>query len=165
MAAAPRLLVVHHSRSGGTAALLDAALAGMRDPAVTGLDLVLQPVAEAGPDDVLGAAALVIATPVRFGGLAGLTRDFLERCYYPLLDRSPGFRYGLLVRGTTDASGAVRDVERIVAGLRWRPLLPPLVVERGEAGASSQPPLDEAERATAHEWGATIAALVAEGLT
>jgi len=32
------------------------------------------------------------------------------------------------VKASTDGSGAVRSVERIVAGLKWRQVLPPLVV-------------------------------------
>lgn len=160
-----RLLVVSSSRSGGTAALLEAVLAGMRDPAVEGVAVVERPAVEAGPDDVSTCDALVLATPVRFGGVAGLTRDFLERIYYPCLDRTRGLPYALAVRGTTDGSGAVRDVERIVKGLAWRAIVPALVVERGTAGATEQPPLSEAELADAYEWGATIAASVAEGLT
>lgn len=159
------ILVVAHSRSGGTAALLDAVREGLRHPelAEAGIEIgiVELDVVDAGVDDVLAADAVLIATPVRFGGLAGLTRDFFERIYYPCLDRTRGRPWGLVVRGTTDGSGAVRDAERIVTGLGWRAVLPPLLVQRGTAGASTQPALSDEEHTAAVEWGATFAATVA----
>lgn len=157
-----RILIVSSSRSGGTAALVDAVRSGLHHPDLVaeGLapEVVDLDVTVAGPDDVLAADGIVVATPARFGGLAGLTRDFFERIYHPCLDRTRGRPWGLVVRGTTDASGAVRDAERIVTGLAWRAVLPPLVIERGTAGATTQPPLSTAEQATALDWAATFAA-------
>ena len=149
------LLVVSHSRTGATAQLRDAVLAGVDD---AGEEATVLDVVDAGLDDVLAADGLVLCTPARFGALAGLTKDFFERIY-PWFDEvpdvRPGLPYALVVRGASDASGAVRDVERIVTGLRWRSVLPPVVAE-GE--------LTEAHLAAAREAGATMAAGLSAGL-
>lgn len=156
-----QILVAHHSRSGGTAEMVAAVLRGMRHPDITGIEVVDANVVDVDAADVRDAAAFVLATPVRFGGLAGLSRDLLERIYYPCLEGTTGKPYALLVRGTTDASGAAREVERIVVGLRWRAIRPPLIIERGEAGRVVQTALREVETLRCHAWGAEVAATVA----
>jgi multimeric flavodoxin WrbA len=149
------LLVLSHSRTGATARLRDAVLAGVTDAgaAATSLDVV-----DAGIDDVRAADGLLLCTPARFGALAGLTKDFFERIY-PWFDEvpdvRPGLPYALVVRGASDASGAIRDVERIATGLRWRPVLPPVVAE-GE--------LTDEHLAAARELGATLAAGLSAGV-
>ncbi len=156
-----RILVAHHSRSGGTAELTEWVLKGMRHPDITGLEVIDRDVRDIEAGDVFSVSALVIATPVRFGGVAGIVRDLLERIYYPCLEETKGLPYALAVRGTTDGSGAVREVERIVAGLRWRAIRPPLLVEHGEAGRVSQVPLRPNQMARCAEWGAEVAATIA----
>ena len=149
------LLVLSHSRTGSTARLRDAVLAGVADAGeqATALD-----VTDAGLDDVVAAGGLVLCTPARFGALAGLTKDFFERIY-PWFDEvpdvHPGLPYALVVKGASDASGAVRDVERIATGLRWRQVLPPVVAE-GD--------LADAHLASAREVGATLAAGLSAGV-
>ncbi|HXQ59516.1 MAG TPA: hypothetical protein VN799_05440, partial [Acidimicrobiales bacterium] len=68
------LCVIHHSRSGSTATLCDAAVDGAGE--VTGttfgpVELRVRGAFDAGPDDVLWADALLLATPARFGYMAG----------------------------------------------------------------------------------------------
>ena len=149
------LLVLSHSRTGSTARLRDAVLAGVAD---AGEEATALDVGDAGLDDVLAADGLVLCTPARFGALAGLTKDFFERIY-PWFDEvpdvRPGLPYVLVVKGASDASGAVRDVERIATGLRWRQSLPPVVVE-GELG--------DDHLAAARELGATFAAGLSAGV-
>lgn len=167
------LLVASHSRTGSTARLAAAAVAGARsalaelsvaelsvdelavDGAGGDLEVVEVDVADATLTHVLAADAVLFATPARFGGLAGLTRDLLERIY-PWFDEVPDVRPGLpwtaVVKGATDPSGAVRDLERILTGLRWRQVLPPLQCT-GDVTAD--------HLAAAGELGATLAAGVA----
>ena len=149
------LLVLSHSRTGATARLRDAVLDGVADAGeqATALDVV-----DAGIDDVLAATGLVLCTPARFGALAGLTKDLFERIY-PWFDEvpdvHPGLPYALVVRGASDAGGAVRDIGKIATGLRWREVLPPVVAE-GE--------LTDAHLAAARETGATMAAGLSAGV-
>ncbi len=154
--AAKRLLVLSHSRAGSTALLTEAAVAGVG--AVDGVEPVALDVVDAGLDDVVAADALLLLTPARFGAVAGLTKDLFERIY-PWFDEVPDVRPGLpwamVAKGASDPTGAVRDVERIATGLRWRQVLPPLVVT-GD--------LTDEHLAAAEELGATLAAGLAEGL-
>jgi multimeric flavodoxin WrbA len=149
-----RLLVVHHSRTGATAGLRDEVLSGIAS-AGDAVDVQSLRAFDAGPDDVLGAAAVVLCTPANFGYMSGALKDFFERSYHACLDRTTGLPYALVVKGDTDVDGAVASVERIVAGLRWRLFRPPVTVV-GAAG--------DAHRAAAWDLGATLAASLAEGL-
>ena len=142
------------SRSGSTRLLTEAAVEAARS-AVDSLPLVVRHAAEAGPDDVLAAAGLLLATPANFGYMSGLLKDFFERVYHPCLERTPGRPYGLIVKGDTDADGAVDSVTRIATGLRWRRVLPPLVV----VGDMTDDDLDQAR-----ELGATLAAGLEAGV-
>jgi multimeric flavodoxin WrbA len=165
------LVVTSHSRTGSTARLAAAAVRGARaalaalDDGVDGtghgegvVRVVAVDVTETTLAHVLAADAVLFATPARFGGLAGLTRDLLERIY-PWFDDVPDVRPGLpwtaIVKGATDPSGAVRDLERILTGLRWRQVLPPLQCT-GDLSA--------ADLAAAEELGATLAAGLATGV-
>lgn len=163
------ILVLSHSRTGSTARLAAAAVQGARaalaelaaaseregDGSAGDREVVELDVVDATLAHVLVADAVLFATPARFGGLAGLTRDLLERIY-PWFDEVPDVRPGLpwtaVVKGATDPSGAVRDLERILTGLRWRQVLPPLQCT-GDVTAD--------HLAAAEELGATLAAGVA----
>lgn len=72
---------------------------------------------------------------------------FTRRCPWRSV-RSPG-RYALYVHGGSDTVGAVRSVETIVTGLKWRRLQDPVTV----TGT-----LDTKDREACWELGATAAA-------
>jgi hypothetical protein len=124
------LLVVWHPVPPSIGRLRDAVLAGFGD---AGDPLPVRSLAapDAGVDDVEGALATVILTTENFGAVSGLVKDFLERIY-PWFEetpnRRPGMPYLLIAKGGSDGTGAVRDVTRILTGLRWKEALPPLVV-------------------------------------
>jgi multimeric flavodoxin WrbA len=151
---ARHLLVVHHSRTGTTALLRDDVLAGITD-AGGDVDVRSRRAFDAGPDDVTWADALVLCTPANFGYMSGALKDFFERVYHPCLEKTAGLPYALVVKGDTDVDGAVASVERIVNGLRWRAIAPPVAV----VGA-----LTDGARAAARELGATVAAALDAGI-
>jgi hypothetical protein len=124
------LLVVWHPVPPSIHALRDAVLAGFSD-AGDALPVRSLPAPDAGPADVDEARGLVLVTTENFGMVAGLVKDFLERIYpwfEEVPNRNPGLPYLLVSKGGTDGTGAVRDVTRIVTGLRWKEALPPIVV-------------------------------------
>jgi multimeric flavodoxin WrbA len=153
--AAKQLLVVFHSRSGGTAAMTDAVVAGANDDAIDGVDVVVKQAFDTTIDDVRTCDAIILGTPENFGYMSGALKDFFERVYYPLLEETPGLPYALFVKASTDGDGAVRSVERIVAGLRWKLVVPPIVVV-GD--------LTDAQLEQCTELGATVAAGVEAGM-
>ena len=123
-----QLLVVYHSRSGGTQSLTDAVVAGATSDDIEDVDVRVVRAFDAGPDDVRACDAILLGTPENFGYMSGALKDFFERIYYVVLDERAGLPYALYVKASTDGDGAVRSVERIVTGLKWRAVLPPLVV-------------------------------------
>ena len=151
------LLVVWHPVPPSIARLRDAVLAGFED---AGNPAPVRSLAapDAGIDDVEAAAATVIITTENFGAVSGLVKDFLERVYpwfEEMPNRRPGMPYVLIAKGGSDGTGAVRDVTRILTGLRWNEVLPPLVI----AGA-----LGDDHLAEARERAATLAAGVDSGI-
>ncbi|MGH8976924.1 MAG: flavodoxin family protein, partial [Acidimicrobiia bacterium] len=94
----PRLLVVYHSRSGGTQALTDAVVAGATSDDVSGVDVVVKRAFDADADDVRACDAILLGTPENFGYMSGALKDFLERIYYVLLDETPGLPFALYVK-------------------------------------------------------------------
>jgi NAD(P)H-dependent FMN reductase len=148
------VLVVFHSRSGGTSALCDAVVAGLEEGCPAGERRVLGAF-DAGVDDVRWADGVLLGTPTHFGYMSGALKDFFERIYRPLLDETVGRPWGLFVKGESDVDGCVRSVERIVIGLRWKQVLPPV------AAVGDVTP---GHLAAAHELGATLAAGLEAGV-
>lgn len=136
------------SRSGGTARLVDAFLEGTRSEGIEGVHTRLLAPLDAGVEDVQAASAVVLAAPENFGLINGLMKDFLERIYYPCLEVTIAKPYALIVKGKDDGRGAIRTTEKILTGLRWKAVLPPLRVV-GE--------ITDGDLADATEMGATLA--------
>jgi len=151
------LLVVWHPVPPSIHALRDAVLAGSAD-AGDPLPIVSRSAPDAGVDDVEAAAGAVLLTTENFGMVSGLVKDFLERIYpwfEEVPDRRPGMPYLLVSKGGNDGTGAVRDVTRILTGLRWKPVLAPIVV----AG-----PVSDAHLASVREQAATLVAGLDSGV-
>lgn len=161
-----RLLIVYHSLTGGTEQLVTAAAGGARREAPD-VDLRVLTAPQAGPEDVLAADAYVFATPENLAAIAGLMKDFFDRCYYPVLGRIEGRPYATLICAGTDGSNAARQVERICTGWRLKAAAPALIVcthaqTPDEILAPKQISSDELKRAD--ELGAALAAGVAIGV-
>ena len=122
-----RLLVVAHIPSDNTRRLRDAVVDGIRSAEAADLETAALTPFEAGPDDVLGADAVILGTTENLGYMSGALKDFFDRSYYPCLDRTQGLPYCLYVRAGHDGTGTRRGVETIVTGLRWRAVQEPLI--------------------------------------
>ncbi|MEW6707293.1 MAG: NAD(P)H-dependent oxidoreductase [Pseudomonadota bacterium] len=120
------LLIVYHSHTGGTRQMAEAVAAGAADEAGVSVRLLRAP--QAGPDDLLAADGFVFATPENLASMAGLMKDFFDRCYYPALERLNGRPYASLVCAGSDGQGAARQVERIATGWRLKAVAPALIV-------------------------------------
>jgi multimeric flavodoxin WrbA len=159
-----RLLVVHHSPTPTVRALTDAVLAGARDDAITGVEVVEREALAASADDVLSADGFLLGTTANFGYMSGALKHFFDTIFLEAggalgddgsASGSSGGRrpFGLWVHGRYDTTGAVRSVQSIVGALPWQQSAPVLEV-LGEVG--------DAEREAAYELGGTIAALLSE---
>lgn len=150
-----RLLIVYHSRSGHTASMAEAAIAGARDPEVSGVDVVVRDALAAEPADVLACDAIIIGTPENFGYMSGAIKMFFETIYYPCLEHTQGLPYALVVRAGNDGQGALTSMQRIITGLRWREVAP-AVIAAGE--------FDPACRDDCRELGMSLAAGLEAGI-
>jgi NAD(P)H-dependent FMN reductase len=115
-----RLLIVHHTPSPATHSLLEAVRAGATDPSIQGVEVVVRPALSATAVDVLEADAYLLGSPVNLGYLSGALKHFFDTVYYPVLDATVGRPFGAWLHGGSDATGALRALEVITTGLRWR---------------------------------------------
>ena len=115
-----KLLVVHHTPSPATQELLEAVLAGARDDAITGVEVVAVPALVAGPIDVLEADGYLLATPANIGYISGALKHFFDTVYYPVLEATKDRPFAAYVHGSLGTEGAVRAIETITTGLGWR---------------------------------------------
>lgn len=127
MTAAKRLLIVANTPSKNTAALAQAALQGARHPDIEGVDSTLHSPFETDADMVRGADGILLGTTENFGYMSGALKDFFDRIYYEVLEEKQGLPYVLYVRAGLDGTGTINAVQRIVTGLRWKPLQEPLL--------------------------------------
>ena len=162
MAAAPRrLLVVWHSFTGATEAMVEALLDGARASAGDAVQVVALRAADASADAVLGADAVVFATPETLASMSGAMKDFFDRSYYPLLGRCEGKPYALLVCAGSDGQPTIAQLRRVALGLRLKEVAEPLLVctqaQTAEAILAAKA-VPEAELAKGRELGALLAA-------
>jgi hypothetical protein len=148
----PRLLVVHHTPSPALQEMFEAAVSGARTDEIEGVEVVVRPALTASEVDVLLADGYLLGTPANIGYMSGALKHFFDGIYYPCLDATRRRPYALYVHGASDTGGAVRAVESIATGLRWRKVQPPVCV----TGAPSRTDLE-----ACWELGAVLAAEVA----
>jgi NAD(P)H-dependent FMN reductase len=159
------LLVLWHSQTGGTRAMVDAFAEGATDH--EGVEIVCLHAAAAHADDLLAAHGVVFATPENLAAISGMLKDYFDRSYYDLLDRVNGKPFASMVCAGSDGSNAIRQLERIATGLRLRAIADPLLVKLGaqtpqEIRAAKSVPAHELARC--RELGATFAAGLSLGI-
>ena len=124
----PTLLIVHHTASPATHTLFDAVWSGATDPAITGVDVAARPALTADAVDVLEADGYVLGTPANLGYISGALKHFFDQIYYPCLEATRRRPFGVYLHANNDATGALRALDTITAGLQWRAAQAPLVV-------------------------------------
>lgn len=150
----PTLLIVHHTPSPATQALLEAVVSGARAEELDGaVEVLARPALTAAAVEVLEADGLLLGTPANIGYMSGALKHFFDTVYYPCLSATIGRPYGLYVHGNEGVEGAVRAVESIAGGLNWRKVTNPVTV-------LGQP--DKAALESCWELGATVAASLLE---
>ena len=120
----PVLLIVYHSRTGGTRQMAEAAAHAARDETET----VLRRAEEAGASDLLAADGYIFAGPENLAAIAGVMKDFYDRTYYEVLGRIEGRPYAQMVCAGSDGENAARQTARIATGWRLKAVQDPLIV-------------------------------------
>ncbi len=159
----PRLLILYHSRTGGSAQMARAAATAAR----TECEVRLRAVTAAGADDMLSAQAYIFAGPENLAALSGEVKAFLDRSYYPLLGRIEGRPYAHMVCAGSDGENAARQLARIVTGWRLKQVQPPLIVRthsQTEAEILAPKQICEADLQRCRTLGQALAAGVSLGV-
>jgi multimeric flavodoxin WrbA len=163
MSTQSRLLIVYHSRTGGSRQMAEAAAAAAREETPT----VLKTASQAGADDLLQADGYIFCAPENLAAIAGVMKDFYDRCYYPALGRIEGRPYAQMVCAGSDGESAARQTARIARGWRLREVQPPLIVctyaQTSEAILAEKTIPDE-QLALCREIGAALAAGLRMGI-
>lgn len=160
------LLIVWWSLTGGSEQLARAAFEGALEQ-VERDDVALLRADRAGPEEMLAARATLFVCPENLATMAGMMKDFFDRCYYPVLGCIEGRPYATIVCAGSDGEGATRQIDRIALGWRMRRVADPIIVcthaqTPEEILAPKQ--IEEPELARARELGASLAAGASMGL-
>jgi multimeric flavodoxin WrbA len=159
------LLIVYHSMTGGTRQMAEAAAAGAAtEPEV--LTRLLR-ATEAGPAEMLAADGYIFATPENLAAIAGIMKDFFDRCYYPALEKLNGRPYATLICAGSDGENAARQIARIATGWRLKTIAEPIIIR-----TNAQTPeailapktISPADLARCRALGASLAAGLAMGV-
>jgi multimeric flavodoxin WrbA len=163
------LLVIHHSPTRALQSISERVLAGTRDEAIEGVDVVERTALDfatgvASYEDILDADGYLLGTTANFGYMSGALKHVFDSTFLQIggaLDptgaagesagRTKGRPFGLYVHGRYDTTGAVRSVLSIVGALGWK---------QGYDVLEAMGDVDEADLEAAYELGGTIAALL-----
>ena len=145
-----RLLVVQHCPTPRLVTLADGVLAGARDPAIEGVEVVVRPALEATVEDVLAADAYLLGTSANLGYISGALKHFFDSIYDDVREPTAKRPFSYWIRGGYDTTGAERAMASITTGLQWTLAAPPLVFT-----GDVEPHLEAAT-----ELGGTMAALL-----
>lgn len=104
--------------------MAEAAVTAARDEVET----VLKTAHEARPQDLLEADGYIFCAPENLAALAGIMKDFFDRCYYPILGKIEGRPYAQMVCAGSDGENAARQTARIAQGWRLREVQKPLII-------------------------------------
>jgi len=107
-----QLLIVYHSRTGGSRQMAQATA----DAAAQECETVLKSAQDAGPDDLLAADGYIFCAPENLAAISGVMKDFFDRCYYPVLGQLNGRPYAQMVCAGSDGQNAARQTARIATG-------------------------------------------------
>lgn len=104
--------------------MAEAAAKAARDEVET----ILRPAFEARAEDLLQADGYIFCAPENLAAIAGIMKDFFDRCYYPVLGKIECRPYAQMVCAGSDGENAARQTARIALGWRLKEVQPPLII-------------------------------------
>ena len=157
------LLIVWHSRTGGSRQMAHAAYVG----ALAEGRAVMLPAEDTGPEDLLAASGYIFCAPENLASLSGMMKEFFDRCYYPVLDKLNGRPYAQMICAGSDGAGAARQVARIATGWRLKEVQPPIIVNtdaQTEARILAEKKLRDTDLIPCRDIGAALSAGLVMGV-
>lgn len=158
-----KLLIVYHSRTGGSHQMAEAAAQAAQDEA----DVALIAADQAGPEDVLQSDGYIFCAPENLAAISGVMKDFFDRCYYPVLGQIEGRPYAQMVCAGSDGENAVRQIARIATGWRLKEVQPAIIIctyAQTPEQILAEKTIPEAELEQCRELGMALAAGLSMGV-
>ena len=140
------ILIIYHSQTGHTQQMAEAVADGAR--AIEQTTVILKRAGDATLEDLLAADGLAIGTPENFGYMSGMIKDFFDRTYNAAQDKVFRKPYVVFISAGNDGTGALRAIERIALGYKFKNVYKPVVAK----GTITEEILDQCR-----ELGGTIA--------
>lgn len=122
-----KILIVYHSQTGHTARMAEAVAEGAA--AIEGVTVIMKQAAEATAEDLLWADGVAIGSPENFGYLSGMIKDFFDRTYGDAQDKVFRKPYVVFISAGNDGSGALRAIERIALGYKFKNVFTPVIAK------------------------------------
>lgn len=120
----PVLLMIYHSRTGGTRQMAEAAYHAAREEG----EVILRSAEETTAAQMLAADGYIFAAPENLAALSGVMKDFFDRTYYDLLGQIEGRPYAQMVCAGSDGENAARQTARIATGWRLKAVQDPVIL-------------------------------------
>lgn len=127
------LLVVYHSQSGACARLARSASLGAG--AETSCETRVLRACDASVEDLALADGLLLVAAENSGALAGGMKEFLDRTFYPAIEKNLILPYALLISAGNDGRGAAAQAHRILSGYPFPAAIEALIL-RGQVTQS-----------------------------
>ena len=150
-----KLLIVVHTPSVNTQLLAESAVHGAMHSDFDSVEVQLTQPLKTTVDDVLRCDAILLGTTENFGYMSGAMKDFFDRIYYPCLEHTEALPFSIFIRAGIDGSGTKLAMEKIITGLRWKPVHQTMILQ----GEYQESFLQEVE-----ELGMTMAAGLDAGI-
>ena len=147
------LLIIYHSQSGASAGLARAAWRGASLEAE--VEVIVRRAWDAGTSDLARADGLLLVMAENSGTMSGGMKDFLDRTFYPAIERGLVMPCALLISAGNDGRGAQAQAQRILSGYPFPAAAEPLIL-RGE--------VSEEHRQASRDLGQAFAAGLSMGI-
>ena len=122
-----KILIIYHSRTGNTQQMAQAVAEGAKTIEQT--EVILKKANDATLDDLLACNGLAIGTPENFGYMSGMVKDFFDRTYNDAQDKVFRKPYVVFISAGNDGTGALRAIERIALGYKFKNVFTPVVAK------------------------------------
>ena len=122
-----KIFIVYHSQTGHTEQMAQAVFEGAA--AIEGATVVMKRAAEATAEDLLWADGIAIGSPENFGYISGMVKDFFDRTFYGVENQVFRKPYVVFISAGNDGTGALRAIERIALGYKFKKVYEPVIVK------------------------------------
>ena len=157
-----RLLIIWHSRTGGSRQMAEAAFAGAKPET----EAHLMRAHEVTPEDLLAADGYLFCAPENLAALSGKMKEFFDRCYYPVLGQIEGRPYAQMICAGSDGENAARQLARIATGWRLKEVQKPVIINtRSQTPEEilAEKTIPDSDLQTCRDLGAALGAGLAMG--